>query len=111
MGLYVRSHLLNRVGYEQQLHVFWAYTFILRHNPNVFTKLFMVFGSENDHWKILDHLRLNQSNGFEKLIQGAHTPRHNHEGVGVFYQKELPNKKISYVDPFVQIGVWFLFKG
>lgn len=111
MGSYVRYHLLYGVGYEQQLHIFWAYAFIFGHNPNVFTKFFVVFGSENDYGKILDHLGLYQGNGFEKLIQGAHTTGHNHKSVRIFDQQELANKKIPNVDPFMQIGVRFLFKG
>ena len=111
MGLYVLGHLLHRVGYEQQLHVFGAYTFILRHNPYVFTEFFMVFGPENDHRKILDHLGLYQGNGFKKLIQCAHASGHNHKGIGVFDQQELSHKKIPNIDPFVEISVRFLFKG
>jgi hypothetical protein len=65
---------------------------------------------END-WEILYFASLDQRRDLEEFIQSAEPSRHGDKTVGVFGQHDLANKKISKLNPFIQIRVRLLFLG
>src|SRR4029077_14040385 len=69
-----------------------------------------VIGAHDDNRKIFDFPVLNQGERFKKFVEGADAAGHNHEGVGIFYQKRLANEKIMQPDTKIEIHVGSLLE-
>lgn len=81
------------------------------HHFELFDLAFPKRGAKQDDGELGDFIALNQGIGFKEFIEGAKAAGHNDKSYGVFKKEHFSNEEVFNIDPYIEEGVGFLFKG
>ena len=81
------------------------------HHFELFDLAFPKLGPKQNDGELGNFIALNQGIGFKEFVEGAKAAGHNDKSYGVFKKENFSDEEVFNIDPYIEEGVGFLFKG